>query len=110
MKITARWHPARGLDLRVVRCLTSAAKEHVVDANAVVAIPRPGLVIPEGVVARPLGAGAECLGQPEIQQPAKGGAALGQGERVRAPIPKRWSTIASAGRTRSAAGFHSTPS
>ncbi len=57
----------------------------MIDADAVVLLEGAGLVVPEGVEARPRLAGAEGVGQPEIEEPAIGRPALWLEERVLGP-------------------------
>ena len=58
----------------------------VVDADAVVFLPRAALEIPVAVVTGRLVAGAEGFGQAEIGDALKGGAALRQEQGVGQPV------------------------
>ena len=62
------------------------AEQEMIDADAVIAVPGAGLVIPERVMPRPLHSRAERLGEAAIDDPAEGGAAFWQGERVVVPF------------------------
>ena len=72
--------PAIFKQISSLRC-----QQVVVDANAVISLPGPGLVVPERVVFGASGAGAEGFCEAEVEEFSEGGAGLGAGKRVFLP-------------------------